>query len=233
MSRLFALTCLSALALTHTAISQDAPADNTQYMETHRPGDKQFVTSITRITACKITAIRDPRQVRPIYPPGSREHQEQGEVLMQLVIDSDYCVRKATILKTSSFARLDKAALDYVMNLKFSAELLSNIKTLDDGQLAFAFPLVWKIYDSADRCSTALACVDEAPPPAKIENPGTPPEPGDLWMPGYYVHYARTGYQWNDGQWEAPRPGFHWDAPRWEKYNAKWIFTAGSWQPDK
>jgi hypothetical protein len=39
-------------------------------------------------------------------------------------------------------------------------------------------------YDPEDRCSHGATCVDEAPPPLpKVEDVGTPPELGDVWMP--------------------------------------------------
>jgi hypothetical protein len=116
--------------------------------------------------------------------------------------------------------------------------MLSNIKSFDDGRPTFAFPIAWKLippvpYDPKDRCSAGATCVGEAPPPPKLEEMGTPPEPGYIWMPGYYVHFAKTGYQWNDGQWESPRPGYHWNAPHWEQFRSKWVFTTGRWELDQ
>lgn len=83
-----------------------------------------------------------------------------------------------------------------------------------------------------ERCLQGATCVDEAPPPAKVEVLGTSPAPGDIWMPGHYVYYAKTGYQWNDGHWEVPRPGYHWNAPHWEQIGSKWVFTPGDWERD-
>jgi hypothetical protein len=83
-----------------------------------------------------------------------------------------------------------------------------------------------------ERCSLGATCVDEAPPPAKVEVMGTSPAPGYIWMPGYYVYYAKTGYQWDDGHWEAARPGYHWNAPYWEQMGSKWVFTPGDWERD-
>ena len=48
-----------------------------------------------------------------------------------------------------------------------------------------------------------------------------------------YSHYAKTGYQWNDGQWEPARPGYRWNAPHWEKFGFKWLFVPGRWEQDK
>lgn len=236
-SRLLGLACIGVLISDNVAISNEPQAADTLYMETKQPRDKHFITSISRLTACKITNETDLHLMMPIYPLDSRRHHEEGKVIMQLIIDPDWCVHKATILQSSGYYRLDKASLDFTMSLKFSASVLRNIKSFDDGQPTFSFPIVWKLtapvpYDPEDRCSHGATCADEAPPPPKVEDMSTPPEPGDIWMPGYYVHYPRTGYQWNDGQWESPRPGYHWNAPHWEQFRAKWIFVPGRWEQD-
>jgi TonB family protein len=224
------------LTLADAAISSP-PQDDTAYIETKQPRDTRFITSITRLTACKIPEATD-FQLKPLYPPDSRKHHEDGKVIMQLVIDSDSCVRKATILQSSGYYRLDGASLGYAMNLRFQRAMLSNIKTFDvGGQLTFAFPMEWKLvasvpYVPGDPCSGGATCVDLAPPQPRVEVTGTPPEPGYIWMPGYYVHFPKTGYQWSDGQWDAPRPGYHWNAPHWDQFHSKWFFVAGIWEKD-
>jgi len=174
----------------------------------------------------------------PLYPAESRRHNESGKVVMQFVIDPDSCVRKATILQSSGYFRLDKASLDFAMNLKFPPASMGQIKTMDDGQPTFSFPMVWTlkpavkyVYVPGDRCAGAL-CVDEAPPKPKDEEMGVPPESDFIWKPGYYAHYTKTGYEWNDGEWQPARPGFHWVAPRWEPWKSRWVFVPGAWEPD-
>lgn len=237
MSRLLGLACVGVLIFDDVAISSEPQADDTAYMETKQPRHAHFITAITRLTACKIARETDVRQMVPLYPPESRRLHEAGKVIMQFIIDSDSCVRKAVILQSSGYFRLDKASLDFAMNLKFPRSMLSDIKTVDDGQPTFAFPMVWKLvpevpYVPPDRCSSAARCVDEAPPPPQVEVRGAPPETDYEWMPGYYVHYAKIGYQWNDGHWESPRPGYHWNAPHWDLVHSKWDFVAGIWESD-
>jgi TonB family protein len=237
MSRLLGLACVGVLMFDDAAISSQPQADDTVYVETKQPGDKRFVTAITRLTACKITLVTNTRVLVPPYPPDSRKHHEEGKVVMQFIIDSDSCVRKATILQSSGYYRLDKASLEYAMNLRFSPSMLSKLKSFDDGQPTFAFPIVWKLipivpYVPGDRCSGGAICIDEAPPPPKDEVRGTPTGPDYIWMPGYYSHYPTTGYQWIEGQWVPPRPGYHWIAPHWEQFRSKWVFTAGRWEQD-
>jgi TonB family protein len=238
MNRLLGIACVGVLLFDDTAISSQPQSDDTLYIATKQPRDTHFITAITRLTACKITRETDAHLMVPLYPQDSRKHHEEGKVIMQLIIDADFCVRKATILQSSGYYRLDKASLDFAMNLKFPPSMLGKVKTFDDGRPTFAMPMVWKLipsvpYVPGDRCSAGATCVDEAPPPPPAEVMGTSPEPGDIWMPGYYVHYAKTGYQWNDGQWTSPRAGLHWNAPHWDQFRSKWIFTAGVWEQDK
>jgi TonB family protein len=240
MSRLLGLACVGVLIFDDAAISSEPQADDTMYLETKQPRDVRFVTAIARLTACKITRETNVRNMVPLYPPDSRNHYEEGKVIMQFLIDSDFCVRKATILQSSGYFRLDKASLDFAMNLRFSPSTLRNMKSVDDGQPTFVFPIVWKLIPAAplvpvvpgDRCSGGATCVDEAPPPPNVDVIGMPPEPGYVWMPGYYVHYAKAGYEWNDGQWAPARPGFHWSAPHWDRFRSKWVFVPGAWEPD-
>ncbi len=232
------MACAGVLMWVDAAISSEPQANGTEYIETKQPHDRRFITSVARLTTCKIGGETDIRHLVPPYPPDSRWHHEEGKVVMQLTLDPDSCVRKATILQSSGHYRLDKASLGFVMTLKFPPAMVGRIKTFDDGLPTFAFPMVWKLVDPipyvpGDRCSGGATCVDDVPPPPKVEAMGAPPEPGDVWMPGYYVHYPKTGYQWNDGQWESPRPGYHWNAPRWDPLGSKWIFTAGSWERDQ
>jgi TonB family protein len=236
--QLLGLACVGALIPDNAPISAQPQAPEPLFMETKQSRDTRFITSLTRLTACTIPPETDIRHMVPLYPMDSRKYHEEGKVIMQFVIDSDSCVRKATISQSSGYHRLDKASLDFAMNLRFPPSMLSNVKSFDDGRPTFAFPIVWKLtnpvpYDPEDRCSHGARCIDEAPPPPKTEDMGASPEPGDIWMPGYYVYYAKTGYQWNDGQWEPPRPGYHWNAPYWEKSRSKWLFIAGGWEKDK
>jgi TonB family protein len=237
-SRLLGLGCVGVLILGNAAMSSEPAADDTVYMETKQPHDARYITAIARLTTCKIPRETDVHLMVPLYPPESRKHHEEGKVIMQFLMDSDSCVRKATIVQSSGYYRLDKASLDFAMNLKLAPAALRNITTFDDGRPTFPFPITWKLtpavpYDPTDRCTGGAVCVDEAPPPEKVEVKGASPEPGYLWMPGYYVHYAKTGYQWTEGQWGAPRPGYHWRAPHWERFRSKWLFTAGGWEADR
>ena len=237
-----AAAVIGSSALTAIAISADTEAETdtgigkTVFLEAKQPQDPRFVTGITRLTTCKLVFEMDPHYSMPPYPVESRKNREQGRVVMQFHVDADRCVRKATIVESSGFFRLDKASLDFAMSVKLPASLLSTLKTVDDGELTFKIPVVWKLlppvrYVPGDRCANGGKCVDSPPPPDKGEAAGISPDPSYIWMPGYYSYFSKTGFQWNDGQWESPRPGFHWSAPHWEQFHSKWVFTPGMWEP--
>ena len=205
ITRRLGLAVVGILMWGETAYSSETPADNTQYMETTQPRDTRFITAISRLTACKLTRETDLNLMMPLYPPESRKHHEEGKVIMQFLIDSDFCVRKATILQSSGYYRLDKASLDFAMNLKFAPYMLNNVKSFDDGRPTLAFPMVWKLtkaipYVPGDRCSGGAACIDDAPPSPKEETTGTPPEPGYIWMPGYYAPVEVDFWCWRLGK---------------------------------
>jgi TonB family protein len=134
-SRLLGLVCVGVLMADNAAISNQSEAADTVYMETKQPRDTRFITSISRLTACKITRETDVHLMTPLYPLDSRKHHEEGKVIMQFVIDSDSCVRKATILQSSGYYRLDKASLDFAMNLKLPASMLRNLRPLRQNRL--------------------------------------------------------------------------------------------------
>lgn len=48
----------------------------------------------------------------PIYPTTSRIHQEEGKILLELIVGIDGSVVSAKLVKSSGFVNLDKAALD-------------------------------------------------------------------------------------------------------------------------
>lgn len=56
---------------------------------------------------------------RPVYPPISRRHGEQGKVLLRVFVGEDGLPREVQIKESSGFRRLDDAALAAVRKWKF------------------------------------------------------------------------------------------------------------------
>jgi protein TonB len=55
----------------------------------------------------------------PDYPPLSRERGEQGVVMLQLAVDASGRLGEVNVLRSSGFARLDKAARAAVQRWRF------------------------------------------------------------------------------------------------------------------
>lgn len=53
------------------------------------------------------------------YPPLSRERGEQGVVMLQLAVDASGRLGEVNVLRSSGFARLDKAARAAVQRWRF------------------------------------------------------------------------------------------------------------------
>lgn len=68
-----------------------------------------------------------------------------------------------------------------------------------------------------------------APPPATREElRPAQPEDGWVWIAGYW-HWNGDDYQWEDGQWVAPRDGYSYYAPTYVFVNNSWIYQPGYW----
>ena len=69
-----------------------------------------------KVTTPPETGIRVPWQ---LYPKASEDNGEQGSVIMELKLDPEWCVRKATIIQSTGFWRLDGVSLGYMMTVKY------------------------------------------------------------------------------------------------------------------
>ncbi len=56
---------------------------------------------------------------RPVYPPKSKQLNEQGTVLVRVLIGVDGTAQKAEIQQSSEFKRLDDAALATVLKWRY------------------------------------------------------------------------------------------------------------------
>ncbi len=70
-----------------------------------------------------------------------------------------------------------------------------------------------------------------APPAPRVEYYGPAPDPGDIWISGYW-QWAGGGYRWQRGYWSAPRPGYRWVPHRWEHGEHGWRMSGGRWMKD-
>ena len=68
------------------------------------------------------------------------------------------------------------------------------------------------------------------PPPARIESPGRPPEPGTVWLHGYWA-YESGRHVWHDGHWDRPpKPKAHYVEAKWWRKGNQYAFREGYWK---
>jgi hypothetical protein len=70
--------------------------------------------------------------------------------------------------------------------------------------------------------------VSVAPPPPQVEVIGVPPQPGYVWLGGYW-NWAGGRHVWVGGHWEAPRAGYRWVPHEWVHAGGGWRLRQGHW----
>lgn len=68
-----------------------------------------------------------------------------------------------------------------------------------------------------------------APPAPQEEAIGVPPEPGDVWINGYW-NWVGDRHVWVAGHWSRPRAGYHWVAHQWVRQGDGWRLHPGHWE---
>jgi TonB family protein len=121
-------------------------ADNNEvhYLVTHQEADPRFTSAIERVGGCKISGeplpvskLRVPYQ---LYPTQSVARHEEGTIKMLFIFDRDWCVRKASVVESSGYWRLDEVSLKFAMTIKFKPQV---IEQYVDGEPAIVFPIAW------------------------------------------------------------------------------------------
>ncbi|MGA9024470.1 MAG: YXWGXW repeat-containing protein [Steroidobacteraceae bacterium] len=73
-----------------------------------------------------------------------------------------------------------------------------------------------------------VGVVSEAPPPPQVEVIGVPPQPGYVWLGGYW-NWVGGRHVWVGGHWEAPRAGYRWVPHEWVHAGGGWRLREGHW----
>jgi len=126
-----------------SAADSPVPAPEKQFLVTRQEAESRFINSIERVGPCKVTTpietgIRVPWQ---LYPKASVDKHEEGTVIMELKLDPEWCVRKATIVQSTGFWRLDGVSLSYVMTVKYMPK--PEIIKQEDGEPTVTVKLGW------------------------------------------------------------------------------------------
>jgi TonB family protein len=138
------LVRLAGVAIGSSFLLAAASADDKQFLVTHSQADSRFLTSIERVGKCKVTTPPETKGIRfpwQLYPKESVDRHEEGTVTVELVLDAEWCVRKAMIVQSSGFWRLDNVTLVYVMTIKYMPRL-ETIKQ-KDGEPTVVIRLGW------------------------------------------------------------------------------------------
>ncbi|MBK6631912.1 MAG: YXWGXW repeat-containing protein [Betaproteobacteria bacterium] len=69
------------------------------------------------------------------------------------------------------------------------------------------------------------------PPPPQYEVVHVAPQPGYIWIGGYWGWNGRA-HHWVPGRWDAPRHGHRWEPHRWEQHGKEWRERPGRWERD-
>lgn len=70
--------------------------------------------------------------------------------------------------------------------------------------------------------------VQTAPPtPYEDARPGEP-NPGHVWVPGYWV-WTGSSHAWRAGHWQPDRPGHRYVPGRWHQGPQGWMYIEGYW----
>lgn len=128
-------------ANTQAVSGDDADAAQTKYVAKQDETDPRFITSIERTGPCTLSGPPLAKAVVPhqLYPAESVD-REEGTVKLQLIFDSDWCIRKAIVVESSKFWRLDKVSLLWAMKVKWKP---TKTLTTADGEPTVTFSVAW------------------------------------------------------------------------------------------
>jgi len=97
------------------------------------------VQSAPQVTA----AVIDPKHAcqEPEYPSTSLKREEQGTVLLMMLIDVDGRVRESKVQQSSGYERLDRAARDGLTQCRFKPRIVDGKPEASWGQMKYT----WRI----------------------------------------------------------------------------------------
>jgi hypothetical protein len=73
-----------------------------------------------------------------------------------------------------------------------------------------------------------VGAVSVAPPAPQVEVIGVPPQPGYVWLGGYW-NWVGGRHVWVGGHWEAGRAGYRWVPHEWVRAGGGWRLREGHW----
>jgi WXXGXW repeat (2 copies) len=100
---------------------------------------------------------------------------------------------------------------------------------------SFAFALAASLLSHAPAALAQIdvsISVDAEPPPLPVYEQPPIPDPGYIWVPGYWAWSEDVGYYWVPGTWVMPpQADLLWTPGYWGWDDGVYIFQAGYWGP--
>jgi TonB family protein len=90
--------------------------------------------SETKIDSCATTDKLE-------YPDASRRLSEEGRVLVGVIVTAEGCARLASVFASSGYERLDKAAVQYALDVRFLPAAHDGVAIEHTGALPINFKL--------------------------------------------------------------------------------------------
>jgi len=123
---------------THTPV-QPSPALSDESSSAATSGSPSAATIVK--TGATIPASYADSNRKPIYPLLSRRQEEQGTVLLRIMVKTDGTAGEIHVKKTSGYPLLDESALHAVQNWRFTPASANNIPIAEWYQIAIPFKL--------------------------------------------------------------------------------------------
>jgi hypothetical protein len=73
-----------------------------------------------------------------------------------------------------------------------------------------------------------VGTVSVAPPVPQVEVIGEAPQPGFVWIGGYW-NWVGGRHVWVGGHWDSPRAGYRWVPHEWVRTGGGWRLREGHW----
>ena len=104
-------------------------------------------------------------------------------------------------------------------------------KRLSPSLLAVACGLLFALSSGCDTAPPdGTVYVPEGPPAMRAEAAGVAPDPGAVWVGGYW-NWTEPNYVWVPGVWHHPPPEHAvWVAPEWRHHSRGWWRVDGHWR---
>lgn len=84
---------------------------------------------------------RPKRAIKPDYPKGARQRGEQGDVVVEMLVNAEGRVDRATVVTSCGFAELDEAAVRAVLAAKFTPAKSGRESVASTARITLTFKL--------------------------------------------------------------------------------------------